>query len=261
MNKHKALRAHRRRQNRALMGDFVPEDIHAYSLDRSTFTIFLNGTAWRVGEEHEMEQGEPGVEFTMADTFARNIHILSNIDKSRPILVNMSSCGGYWHEGKKIMGAILGCPNPTTILATKWARSMTSMIALAADCFAIEPTADYMYHLGEVGFGGTGRLFETEFLEYRKDTERMLRIYTARLKERGIYAHLPEDKIRNVLVKNMEKYEDVWLSAGEAVRWGFADKLFLGDHEKLRATKRNEARRKKMFEIMSQSISIEVRVS
>lgn len=260
MNKRKSIHASKQRR-RALLGDFVPEDIHTYRIDRHSFTVYLGGDPSHPGPEYEMELGEPGVEYMMADRFDLNLALLSAIDPDRPILVNMSSCGGYWDDGMKIFSAILTCPNPVTILATKWARSMTSIIPLAADRFVIRPPVKYMYHLGDFEFGGIVQQLKTEYAELEKANELMLRIYTARLREQGIHSKLKEPEIRALLERNMKDHIDVWLSTDEAVRWGFADAVFDGNYDTLRVTKKNVARRQKTLEVLRKPITFEVRIS
>jgi ATP-dependent protease ClpP protease subunit len=98
--------------------------------------------------------GESGVEHNMADRFEMNLNFLSSIDDTRPILVVMSSCGGDWDAGMQMFGSLLMCPNPVTILGTKWCRSMTSLIPLAADKFVMRPPTKYMIHRGTYGFEG-----------------------------------------------------------------------------------------------------------
>lgn len=261
MDKRKAANALRSKQGRALLGDFMLEDMHDYRIDRHNFTVYLGGDPSHPGPEKEMEYGEPGVEYMMADRFEINLGILSGIDPNRPILVNMSSCGGYWDDGMKIFGAILTCPNPVTVLATKWARSMTSLIPLAADRFVIRPPAQYMFHLGEYVFSGLAQQFQTDYRELEKTSEMMLRIYTARLLEQGAYKKWSVPRIRNLLMRNIRDRIDVWLPADEAVRWGFADAIFDGNNDTLRAEKKNLARRAKMLEVLRRPIKIRIRVS
>ncbi len=252
----------RSRQGRALLGDFVPEDIHTYRIDRHTFTVYLSGDPSHPGvEKTAMTQSEPGVDYMMADRFELNLGILSGIDPNRPILVNMSSCGGDWDEGMKIFGAILACPNPITVLATKWARSMTSIIPLAADRFVIRPPAQYMYHYGTFAFLGLVQELKTHFVELEKSNELMLRIYIERLREQGMYSKKSKNEIRSLLKLNIKEHIDVWLTARQAVRWGFADAVFDGNHQNLRATKKNFRRRERMLSALRKAINVEVVVS
>lgn len=250
MNKRKAIHALRAKERKALLGDFMLEDAHQYRINRHTFTVYVGGDpnflGWHASEPHS----EPGVEHLMADRFEINLDLLSGIDDKRPILVNMSSCGGYWDEGMKIFSAILHCPNPVTVLATKWARSMTSLIPLAADRFVIRPPAQYMYHYGTFGFSGLNQEAETENAERVKNNDLMLRLYTARLQEQGAYREYPAQTIKKMLDENMRRRIDVWHTSGEAVELGFADAEFDGNYHTLRAKKRNNKRRELMASVI-----------
>ncbi|MBI3572462.1 ATP-dependent Clp protease proteolytic subunit [Candidatus Kaiserbacteria bacterium] len=245
---------------KALGGDFIPEDVHDYRIERPSFTIYLGGDP-KVFPPDDYALDEPGVEHNMADRFEMNMSILSGIDPDRPILVKMSTCGGHWVEGMKMFGAILTCPNPVTVLATKWARSMTSIIPLAADRFLIRPPAQYMYHRGTYGFYGLDQEADTEDVQRRKCYEMMLRIYVARLKEQGKFSRWPEHKIRAMLEEGIRKDIDVWLEADEAKHWGFADAVFDGNLRTLRAKHKNQPRRERMLAVLRKPIRVEVKVS
>ena len=246
--------------SRGLRGDFVLEDVQLYRVDRHTFTIYVGGEP-TVISSHSPESEEPGVEHNMADRFELNLGILSGIDPDRPILIKQSSCGGDWEEGMKMFSAILTGSNPGTVLATKFARSMTSIIPLAADRFVIRPPAQYMFHHGTYRFEGLTQEAETDFIELVKTREMMLRIYLARLREQGKFKRWSMDRIREMIQRQMEKKVDVWLSTDEAKQWGFADDVFDGDWNKLRAIKKNNEHRQRMLEVIRLPIDVKVVVS
>jgi len=241
---------------KALLGDFAFEDAHLYRALRSTFTIYLGNEA-TVIVSGEAESFEPGVEHNMADRFELNLHILSNIDPNRPILVYMASDGGYWEPGMQMFSAILACPNPITVLAVRDARSMTSIIPLAADKFLLRPPAQYMFHHGTWGFSGLVQEGITDFFELLKTREIMLRVYMSRLNERGRFKELEEKRVREILERAIEKRVDVWLDPAEARRWGFVDGICNGNLNAVRATKINEKRRNAMRRILQKKFKYE----
>lgn len=234
---------------KALMESFATDDMHAHRVDRNSFTIFVGGDPAHDGYDHEGI--EPGVEYRMADRFDINMSLLSRINSKRPILVQMSSCGGHWDEGMQMFGSILASPNPVTVMATKWARSMTSIIPLAADKFVIRPPAQYMIHHGTYGYeGGAGEEAETAWEELKKARECMLQIYVARLRAQGKFKMWTDEKIYTMLEDRMRRKVDVWLSGDEAVEWGFIDNVFEGDWNDLRAKEHNVERRKQMMNVV-----------
>lgn len=249
MPKRKAVAA----SNKLLTGDFVLEDVHLYRVNRHTFEIYVGGDPHHAADS---DFSEPGVEYAMADRFEMNLSILSGLDPRRPILVHLASCGGDWYAGMQMFGAILTCPNPVTVLATRWARSMTSLIPLAADRFAMRPPARYMIHDGSAAMAGTVKEFLTDADELRKSSEVMLRIYVARLKERGIHRGKTDEELSALLRKAMDQKTDVWFSADEAKRWGFADMVFAGDHDALRVAMPNHARRKDMLAVLRRPVHV-----
>lgn len=246
--------------SKGLRGDFALEDVHLYRIDRHTFTIYVGGEPKEISANNP-DSEEPGVEYNMADRFELNMGILSGIDPDRPILIKQSSCGGDWEEGMKMFGAILACPNPVTVFATKFARSMTSIIPLAADRFVIRPPAQYMFHHGSYKFEGLTQEAATCFLELIKTREMMIRIYLTRLREQGKFRRWSTTRIKEMLQRQMEKNIDVWLSSDEAKNWGFVDDVFDGDWNKLRAVKPNHERRRKMIEVIRTPINVQVIVS
>lgn len=239
--------------NKSLLGDFVLEDVHLYRINRHSFTVYVGGDPLHAADE---DHSEPGVEYLMADRFEMNLSILSGIDPHRPILVHLASCGGDWEAGMQMFGAILTCPNPVTVLATRWARSMTSIIPLAADRFAMRPPARYMIHDGSASIFGTTKEVLTDSDELRKSSEVMMRLYVARLKERGQYKLKTDEDIFNILRGHMDRKSDVWLSADEAKRWGFVDHIFDGNLNTLLATSPNQSRRKRMLSVLRKPVHV-----
>jgi len=243
-----------------LLGDFILEDVHTYRLSRHDFIIYLGGEETEILGS-EPESYEPGVEHNMADRFERNLCLLSGINRARPILVIQTTCGGDWDAGIQILNAIIDCPNPVTVLATKWARSMSSIIPLAADRFVLRASCKYMYHHGSFSSEGLMQEARTQFIELEKSREMMLRIYTGRLKAQGKFTRWSQGCIYKMLNEEIEKRIDVWLDADEAVRWGFADSVFEGNQRTLRAKQKNTKRREQLRKLLRVPIRIDINVS
>jgi len=246
-------------RSKALMGDHIPEDLHDYRVDRHQFIIYAGGDHRATAEEGV----DPGVEHNMADRFKINMNLLIGADPTheRPILIELASPGGNEDEGMQIFDTILLCPNPTTILATKSAQSMASIIALAADRFVMSPSARYMLHMGSIEFKGTPKEAKTWFFENEKFNERMMRLYTDRLKSQGMHKDLDEKAIRKMLDDRIADEVDVFYTAFEAERAGFADDVFEGNYATLRATKKNLERRRSVFATLRRPVRPDFKVS
>ena len=148
---------------------------------------------------------------------------------AKPILIHMKTCGGMWEEGMAIYDAIAACPNHVTVLNYTHARSMSSLIPLAANRLAMMPHATYMIHEGTFGFEGTQKQLRTEYYETQKSMEEMLNIYVTRLKSQGKFKAKSRDWIRDHLAKMMNDNEEYYMDAQQAVDIGFADLVFGGD--------------------------------
>lgn len=218
------------------------ENLHGYRVDRENFIIHLAADPAHAGSSHLEPGEEPGVEHNMADRFEINLMHLSSIDRERNILVVLSSCGGNLDHALKIMGAMLDCPNPISILATYDATSATSLIPLVADHFSIRPTARYMLHLGSQTMVGIQQELMVSDIERRIALVRLLDLYVTRLKCCGRHKRWRYERIAQMLWERIEKKIDVWLSADQAVRDGFADSVFQGDWDALRIVKKDTVR-------------------
>ncbi len=233
---------------KALMDAFALDDLHNHRVDRHTFTIYVGGDPHIEGDDEDARGQEPGVEHHMADRFDINLALLTSLNAKRPILVKIASCGGNWEEGMQMFGAILTCPNPVTVIATKHARSMTSIIPLAADRFVLRPPAQYMIHHGSYSMNGlAGEQAETDFEQLKMTRVMMLDLYVERLREQGKYMRRSPVYIRNLLESKMRQKVDFYLSTDEAVAWGFADDVYVGDLKTLRIQTVNTERRARMM--------------
>lgn len=200
------------------------EWVHNYGLDVDHFIVYLHG----VEENCTDDFTEPGVEYRMANRFIKNIDSLAAIDHQRPILVSMKTCGGDWEEGMAIYDAIIATPNPVTILSYTHARSMSSIILQAANKRVLMPHSTFMFHMGYVGYDGTPKQVSSIHEFSKLADAQMLDIYVDRLKgtPTGKFRNWSKARIREWLVTEMDKKEDVFLSAEEAVKLGFADEVF-----------------------------------
>lgn len=209
--------------------------IHEYGLDMDKKELYLSGEySWDVESE---VAGEPGVEHIMASKFIRNLNILQTrfTALEADFLIHMKTCGGIWEEGMAIHDAIKLCPNYITILNYTHARSMSSIIFCAADYKVMMPNSTFMFHQGTYGDSGTFKQVKSGMDFYDKANDVMLDIYVDVLvnsKHGKFYEETPS-KVKSKLKHLMDKKEDVYLTADEAVEWGFADAIFDGNWKKL----------------------------
>ena len=149
----------------------------------------------------------------------------ANPDK--PILIHMKTCGGDWDEGMAIYDSIKACPIPVTILSYTHARSMSSLIFLAANKRVMMPNSTFMFHDGSEGISGTVKQVKS-YVKFGDYTSKiMLDIYVEALKEQGKFKNWSRKRIREMLRHEMDEKEDVYLLSKEALEWGLQMK-YLG---------------------------------
>jgi len=207
-----------------IVSNDVIHDIHISGIDVVNNEIYLIGEETYVSGIGVEETGEPGVEFLMANRFIKNLNILSN-NSDEPITIHMKTCGGEWTEGMAIYDAIKACNNTVTIINYTHARSMSSLIYLAADKRIMMPHSTYMIHEGSIHTGGTIKQFRTEYEQNEKASEQMIAVYVSHLRKQSFWKGKTIKHITKWLVKNMSEKEEFYLTAEEAVKYGFADEI------------------------------------
>jgi ATP-dependent protease ClpP protease subunit len=207
--------------------------MHEYGIDYENNEIFLFGNKnYMVGVGNDVDN-EPGVEYTMANQFITNMLSLMKKDSKTPILIHMKTCGGHWKEGMAIHNIIKNCPNPVTILNYTHARSMSSLVFLAANKCVMMTDSDFMFHDGTMFYGGTVKQFQNESKELTKTTDRMMNIYIDRLKRYGSMKRWSRKRIYEWIRSEIDKKEDVYFNAQESVKCGFAHEIFDGNWDNL----------------------------
>jgi len=215
------------KKRKSIIEDGVISHVNDYGMDVEHREIFLfPREEYSYGAEEEMT--EPGVDYTMANQFIRNLRLLTNMT-NEPILIHLKSCGGDWIEGLAIYQAIKACPNHITILNYASARSMSSIIFCAADYRAMMPLSTFMIHTGTMGFSGTGTQVDTEYEEKLKADRLMNDIYIERLRESNKMAGKSDKQIDNWLCKTMKQKEEVYFTAEESLEYNWADAIFGAD--------------------------------
>jgi len=198
--------------------------LHEYDIDLVSNHIYLMGVDR--GYDFGVGESEPGVDYVLSKRFIKNINMCMRVNPLKPIIIHLKSCGGIWEEGMAIYDAIKSCPSKVTILNYTHARSMSSIILQAADKRVMMPNSHFMIHDGEYSTSGTVKQVRSA-LDFDKRTEfTMIDIYAQQMKLKGKFEGQPLIKIKKWLRDQMDKKEDVFMSAEETVKNGLADEIF-----------------------------------
>lgn len=198
-------------------------DIHTYYVNYHSREIYLH-SAYSSDEN----TGEPGVEYRMATTFVKNLHVLQNQAISS-VLVHMHSIGGEWTDGMAIFNAIRFAPSPVTIVAYAQASSMTGVILQSADKRILAPDCEFMLHHGSISMSATSPAAKSAIDVNERQCRRMVEIFARRAVKSSKFfkdKNFTEAKVKAFIQKKIETKTDWYLPAEEAVFYGFADGIF-----------------------------------
>tara|TARA_R100001163_G_C5068128_1_gene207943 strand:- start:2641 stop:3303 length:663 start_codon:yes stop_codon:yes gene_type:complete len=199
--------------------DSRTNEIHSYGLDEVNRELFLHG--YFSNEEEEL-----GVEYRMATTFVKNLRIL-DLDSSKNILIHMHTIGGSWHDGMAIYNSIQFSKSHITTLAYASASSMSSVIIQAADLRVTMPDTEFLIHFGTLSLENHSLAAVSAVENEKRLNTRLLDIYTNRCISgeffKKQYKSLTPDKVKSYIAKKLKSKVDWYLSAEEAVFYGFAD--------------------------------------
>lgn len=212
--------------------EYLFNHIHDYDVDPESNHIYL--FAADRGYEVQPDGEEPGIDFYIANRFIRNMNLCMRINPNKSILIHMKTDGGDWHEGMAIYDTIRACPVGVTILNYTHASSMSSIIFQAANKRVMMPNSTFMFHAGMMTIEGTHKQVYYTMAFYKKSFDLMLDIYSRRMKEPGCkFSNKSLTWIKKWLKEQIDKKEDVYLTAKETVELGLADEVFDYDWSRL----------------------------
>lgn len=193
------------------------ELIHNYGIDPRNRIIYMNS-------ESDNENGESGVDYLMAKKFIKNLDYLNSLS-SEPIVVKTNNCGGCWFYGMSIFDAIKESSSPVDIYAKSWARSMSSIILQAGRKRVLSKNTAFMVHYGEYSDYGDWRKVKNGMSFYDNLNKTMFDIYASRCVGSSGFSGMSESDISSAIESKVKSLTDWWLTAEEAVFYGFADEI------------------------------------
>jgi ATP-dependent protease ClpP protease subunit len=103
---------------------------------------------------------------------------------------------------------------------------MSSLILQAANKRVLMPHSYFMFHEGTLAYEGTYKTVMSSAEFDRKGRQQMIDIYVQALQRDGKFKGKSKAQISKWVNARMEKKEDVFIQAKDAVEIGFADEVF-----------------------------------
>lgn len=195
--------------------DRVLNDVHTYGINIKTREIYLHAF-------YASNDDEPGVEYRIATSFIKNLHIL-DAQNHENILIHMHIVGGNWADGMSLFNAIRAAKSHITILAYAQAESMSGIIFQAADKRVMMPDAYLMLHYGSLGMD-SNTLAVKSYVEFSKvGDDRMVSILAEKMMKSPSFKGYDFKKTFNFVDKIMKEKGDWYLTAEQAREYHLSD--------------------------------------
>lgn len=191
-------------------------EIHNHHINHLNREIYLHG--------YIDADEEPGVDYRMATSFIKNLHILS-LQNNQNILIHMHTIGGNWSDGMAIYNAIQFCKSFVTIVGYAQASSMSGIVFQAADRRVLMPDCDIMIHHGSIALDDNTMAVKSAVDQNERFCKRMLEIF-AQKAIKGRYFKDRKYSLKRTMTfidQKIKQAGDWYLSPEEAVYYGFAD--------------------------------------
>jgi ATP-dependent protease ClpP protease subunit len=191
-------------------------EIHNHHINHLNREVYLHG---HIDAEEEM-----GVEYRMATSFVKNLHILES-QNNQSILVHMHTIGGNWSDGMAIFNAMRLSRAPITILGYAQASSMSGIVFQAAEKRVLMPDCEMMIHHGSISLDDSTVAAKSAIDQNERNCRRMLEVFA----ERAVHGKYFKDrkysarKANNFIDQKIKQVGDWYLMPDEAVYYGFAD--------------------------------------
>ena len=192
-------------------------DVHNNNVNHHSREVYLHV---HIGYDDE----EPGVDYRMATTFIKNLHILE-AQNHQNILIHMHTIGGSWSDGMAMFNSIRLARSPVTILSYAQASSMSGIILQGADKRILLPDCEVMIHHGSISLSDNTMAAKSAIDQNERYCKRMLQIFA----QRAILGKYFTDrnyglkKTMSFIDSKIRQSSDWYLNAEEAIYYGFAD--------------------------------------
>jgi ATP-dependent protease ClpP protease subunit len=191
-------------------------EIHNHHINNLNREIYLHG--------YIDADEEPGVDYRMATSFIKNLHILGR-QNNQNILVHMHTIGGNWSDGMAIFNSIQFSKASITIIGYAQASSMSGIVFQAADKRVLMPDCDIMIHHGSIALDDNTMAVKSAVDQNERFCKRMLEIF-ARKAINGRYFKERKYSIKRTMTfidQKIKQAGDWYIPPDEAIYYGFAD--------------------------------------
>jgi ATP-dependent Clp protease protease subunit len=174
----------------------------------------------------EADSEDNGINFKVAAKFLKRLHEAEQKSTDK-IIAHTSTIGGEWADGMSIFDNISYSSLPVYMIGHGCLCSMGTIILQAASKRYLMPNCDIMVHFGDLTLSGHQVSVESGTKYYIKVKNQMIDIYTDKCIKGSFFKDRSYSRARTkaYIKRKLESSVDWYMSAQEAVDFGFADKV------------------------------------
>jgi ATP-dependent Clp protease protease subunit len=174
----------------------------------------------------EADSEDNGINFKVASKFLKRLHEAEQKSTDK-IIAHTSTIGGEWADGMSIFDNISYSSLPVYMIGHGCLCSMGTIILQAASKRYLMPNCDIMVHFGDLTLSGHQVSVESGTKYYIKVKNQMIDIYTDKCIKGSFFKDRSYSRARTkaYIKRKLESSVDWYMSAQEAVDFGFADKV------------------------------------
>lgn len=171
----------------------------------------------------ELKDIDGSIDYVTYNKFIREFHDAEKDGK--PIIVHVNTIGGEWESGLGMYDLIDLSKSEVTMIGYGCMWSMGSILMQAADKRYLTPHCNFMVHWGWSSSEGTLPELRTQMKYHDKAAEQMMKIYVDRCVKGKYFKEKGSDHAAVLRFLKDKLRTDWYMSAEEAVYYGFADKV------------------------------------
>jgi ATP-dependent Clp protease protease subunit len=169
---------------------------------------------------------DSSINHSVSYTFCKDLHELER-KSSQEIIIHANTIGGDWDDGIAMFDAIKFSPCPITFIGYGCLCSMGTILIQAAKKRYLMPNCSFMVHLGSTSVDGQFQTVASTIDYYKRQMLFMLDLYSEKCQKGKYFKEKQFDKERtkNYIYRKLKEKSDWYMTAPEAVDYGFADKV------------------------------------
>jgi ATP-dependent protease ClpP protease subunit len=164
------------------------------------------------------------IDYLSSSAFYKTLHELER-ESNEDIIVHLHTIGGDLDDGLAIYDNILYSNCNISIIGHGCVYSVGTIIMQAAKKRFLMPNCSFMVHYGSCSISAEHKSAVNTIAYYKQQESKMIDIYADRCLSGNAFKGYDKEKVKRFITSKLDKNGDWYMSAEDAVYFGFADKV------------------------------------